>query len=219
MAEASHDEANGTLSPLLRPGWHYLEPLSLEEFSAEDWALLDAQREPYDRERQAAEVLRILRASRDDPTFGYQINNFRHCLQSATKAYRAGKDEEYVVAALLHDIGFVVAETTHAAFAAALLEPYISADNHFMLAQHMVFQAVHFTHHPTADRHARERWRGHPAFERAAEFVALFDQDAVDPRYDNLPLEAFEPMVHRLFLRTPRVNTPPSAAGPHVAAP
>ena len=62
----------------------------------------------YYRERQAMEVLRMLQTSEDDPTFGYPINNFRHCLQSATLAHRAGKSENYVVIALLHDIGFTV---------------------------------------------------------------------------------------------------------------
>ena len=45
----------------------------------------------YYRERQATEILRILQASENDPTFGFQINNFRHCLQSATMALRAAQ--------------------------------------------------------------------------------------------------------------------------------
>ena len=202
-ARQSH-RANGRRDPLAHEDWEYVEAIALEDFSTRDFVLLDAQREVYYRERQAMEVLRMLQASEDDPTFGYPINNFRHCLQSATLAHRAGKDETYVVIALLHDIGFTVCPTVHGQFAAALMEPYISPDDHWMLVHHGIFQNVHSLAHPSLDHYGREKWRGHPAFEQTAEFVALFDQDAMEPNYDNMPLEAFEPMVQRFFAQTPR---------------
>ncbi len=34
--------------------------------------------------------------------------------------------------------------------------------------------------------------------------AARWDQTSFDPDYDTLPLEHFEPMVHRLFAREPR---------------
>lgn len=201
--------AKGRRDPLDHAEWDYVGPVALEDFTAGDFALLDAQRAVYYRERQASEVLRMLQASENDSTFGYQINNFRHCLQSATMALRAGKDEEYVVVALLHDIGFITCPTVHGQFAAALMQPYISAENYWMLVHHAIFQNVHCPAHPTLDPYEREKWRGHPAFERTAEFVALFDQDAMDPNYDSLPLAAFEPKVRRIFARLPqRVEVP-----------
>ena len=36
---------------------------------------------------------------------GFPIDRYTHCLQAATRALRDGRDEEYVVCALLHDIG------------------------------------------------------------------------------------------------------------------
>lgn len=200
---ATGHKANGSHSELYRADWEYV-PVSLEDFSAENFALLDTQRAVYYGERQAMEVLRMLRTSEDDPSFGYPINNFRHCLQSATLAHRAGKDEEYVALALLHDIGFIACPTVHGEFSAALMQPYISPENHWMLVHHAIFQNVHCPGHPTLDQFGREKWRGHPAFERTVEFVALFDQDAMDPNYDNMPFEFFEPMVHRMFAQTPR---------------
>lgn len=201
--------ANGQRDPLDHGDWEYVSQIALQDFSARDFALLDAQREVFYRERQATEVLRMLQASEHDPTFGYPINNFRHCLQSATMAQRAGKNEEYVAIALLHDIGFIACPSVHGQFSAALLQPYISPENHWMLVHHAIFQNVHCPGHPTLDQFEREKWRGHPAFERTVEFVALFDQDAMDPNYDNMPFEAFEPMVQRLFARIPqRVEVP-----------
>lgn len=204
MNAAEGHAANGTRSPLLRGDWKYIEAIPLEDFTAGDFAEMDAQRAPYYAERQADEILRMLKASEDDPSFGYQINNFRHCLQSATMAHRAGKDEEYVAVAVLHDIGFVACPSVHGQFAATMMQPYVSPDIHWMLAHHAIFQNIHCRNHPTLDRMERDKWRGHPAFALTAEFVALFDQAAMDPDYDNMPLEAFEPMVRRLFAKPPQ---------------
>ena len=45
----------------------------------------------------------------------------------------------------------------------------------------------------------REQFRGHPCFERTAQFCERYDSPAFDPSRETLPLEAFEPMVRRLF--------------------
>lgn len=198
------DAANGTNSRLLRDDWDYVEAIPLDDFGESDFALLDAQRPAFAAERQAGQILRIMRGMADDPTFGYRINTFRHCLQSATMAHRAGKDEDYVAMAFLHDIGFDIAPATHGSFVAALVGPYVSPEMEWLLANHAEFQNVHCRNHPTIDRFAREKWRGHPAFAMTAEFCAKFDQGAMDPDYDNMPMEAFEPMVRRLFARAPR---------------
>lgn len=204
MTDTPSHAANGMRTPLYRDDWHYIEPVPLEEFRAGDFALMDEQRAVYYGEEQARHVLTMLAASENEPSFGYQINNFRHCLQSATMAHRAGKSEDYVAVALLHDIGFIACPTVHGRFAAMLLAPYVEPEIVWMLEHHQVFQDFHCHHHPTLDPDARERWRGHPAFATTAEFVAMFDQGAMDPDYENLPLEFFEPMVRRLFSRAPR---------------
>jgi predicted HD phosphohydrolase len=113
-----------------------------------------------------------------------------------------------VVVALLHDIGFVASPSAHGAVAAALLRPYISAANHWMLLHHQVFQDYHLAGAAKVDREARERWRGHPSFEWTARFVATYDQNAMDASYNALPLSAFEPMVRRLFARPPQSISP-----------
>lgn len=195
-------------TPLADPGWSYVEGPSLEEYSAAELAALERQRAVYFAERQAADVLRMLAGSVDDPSFGYPVNNYRHCLQSASMALRDGLDEETVVVALLHDIAFVASPTAHGAVAAALLRPYISEANHWMLLHHQVFQDFHMVGDPGVDRDARERWRGHASFEWTARFVARYDQNAMDASYDALPLSIFEPMVCRLFARPPRRFAP-----------
>lgn len=193
-------------SPLLRPEWRYVEAVALDGFGPADWDLLRRQRGPYYAAEQARQALRLLTCSADDATFGYRINNYHHCLQTASLAHRAGEDEETVVAALLHDVGFVACPDSHGDFAAALLAGYISERNHWMLRHHAVFQQVHLAgvHDPEIDPEARERWRGHPHFQWTADFVERYDQRAMAADYDTLPVAFFEPMVRRLFARPPR---------------
>jgi len=195
-------------SPLLRPDWKYVEKIALEDFRAADWELMNAQRREYYAAEQARQALRMLEAQREDATFGYLVNSYRHCLQSATMALADGRDEETVVVCLLHDIGFIACLDMHGQFAAALLGAYISDANWWMLRHHAVFQNVHVHEYPGVDRHERERWRGHPHFEWTATFVERYDQAATDPRFDCAPLKTFVPMVERLFARPPRPRPP-----------
>lgn len=195
-------------SALLGQDWRYVEKTVLDDFNADDWTLLNGQRADYMAAQQARQALDLLNASRGAPSFGYMINNYRHCLQAATMAWRDGLDEETVVVALFHDLGFVVCPDSHGDFAAAMLSSFISDANHWMLRRHAIFQQAHISGYPGLDQDARERWRGHQHFAWTADFVARYDQNAMDPTYDNAPLEVFEPMVQRLFARTPKVRLP-----------
>ena len=130
---------------------------------------------------------------------GFPIDRLSHSLQTATRAYRDGRDEEYVVMALLHDMGDLLCLYNHADLAAAILKPFISEQNHWIVQQHGIFQGYFFFHHIGLERNAREAFRGHPWFETAAEFVEKYDQSAFDQNYDMAPLSFFEPMVHRVF--------------------
>jgi predicted HD phosphohydrolase len=200
-AQDTHDTHH---SDLLHAGWQYIEKNSLEQFSPQDWQILQSQRDTYMREQQARQALRMLADSEHDSTFGYRVNNYRHSLQSATLALRDGLDEEDIVVCLFHDIGFITCPNSHGEFAAALLGNYVSERNRWMLQRHAIFQDVHAPHHPHADPHGRDRWRGHPHFEWAATFVERYDQAAIDPAYECAPLSHFEPMVMRVFARPPQ---------------
>jgi hypothetical protein len=50
----------------------------------------------------------------------------------------------------------------------------------------------------------REKFRGHPCFERTALFCARHDQNAFDPDYDTMPLDVFLPMLCRVMERPKR---------------
>lgn len=195
--------APGNRSPLADSDWLYLEKIPLEELSRQDWLMLEQQRALYLARHQADQALRLLSASENDPCFGYQVNNYRHCLQSATMVLRDGLSDEDVVVALLHDVGFIACPLLHGDFAASLLGAYVSDRNHWMLRHHATFQNLHSPNMPGVDQHGRERWRGNPYFDWTAEFVARYDQAAADPAYPCEPIETFVPMVRAIFSRPP----------------
>lgn len=130
---------------------------------------------------------------------GFAVDRFEHCLQTATLAHQAGKEEEYVVCALLHDIGDLLGPYNHPDIAAAIVKPFVSEELHFIVEKHGIFQGYYFFHHIGLDRDMRERFRGHPHFEATAAFCELFDQAAFDPGFQSMPLSAFEPMLRRVF--------------------
>lgn len=148
-------------------------------------------------------VLRLLRSLDHDDT-GYRVNRYEHSLQTATRAARDDADEETIVCALLHDIGDLLAPDNHGELAAAILAPYVSEENLWIVRHHGSFQGYHYFHHWGRDRNARDRFVDHPHFDAALRFCDRWDQVSFDPDYDSMPLEHFEPMVTRIFRREPR---------------
>ena len=132
-------------------------------------------------------------------TGGYAVDRLEHSLQSATRAERDGKDQEYVVCALLHDIGDSLASMNHAALAAAIVQPYVSEENHWIVEHHGIFQGYYFFHHWGLDRNMRQRYADSPHYRATVEFCAKYDQNCFDPDYVSEPLEHFVPMVQDVF--------------------
>lgn len=148
---------------------------------------------------------------------GFPVDRYTHSLQTATRALRDGRDEEYVVCALLHDIGDTLGAFNHPDIAAAILKPFVSEANLWMIQHHGIFQGYYFFHHIGMDRDMREAFRGQPHFERTAEFCELYDNPAFDARAQTLPLSEFEPMLRRLFAQ-PRNTIYKAAVAPDALA-
>jgi len=142
-----------------------------------------------------------------DDSVGYQISRLEHSLQAATRAYRAGEDEETVVCVLLHDIGDYLAPANHSEVAAAVLRPYVSEKNYWIVKHHGVFQGYYYFHFTGADRNARDRWKDHPYYQATVDFCAHYDQNSFDPEYGWEPLEFFEPMVRRVLAQPVNVES------------
>src|SRR5258706_3789197 len=170
---------------------------AMAQSTQEDWMKIGAASVNFRRELPDRVIAHLKMLEGD--CGGFAVDRLEHSLQSATLAHRDGMDEEYVVCALLHDMGDVLATANHAELAATVLSPFVSEENRWMLHHHGIFHGYDFFQHIGLDRNMRDQFRGHPSFERTALFCARHDQNAFDPQYDTMPLEAFAPMVHRVM--------------------
>jgi predicted HD phosphohydrolase len=130
---------------------------------------------------------------------GFRIDRLEHSLQTATRAYRDDRDSEYVVCALIHDIGDTLGPFNHPDIAAAILKPFVSEENLWMVQHHGIFQGYYFFGHLGLDPDMREQFRGQPHFERTEEFCAEYDQNSFDPTYRSMTLEDFAPALHEVM--------------------
>jgi predicted HD phosphohydrolase len=171
----------------------------MQHGTATDYALLDS----FERQHAVGLAGRLLGVvdRLDDSLGGYQISRKEHSLQSATRARRAGADIDWVVAALLHDIGDDLAPYNHAEYAAAVLRPYVREEISWVIEHHGVFQSYYFAHHLGGDRDRREEFRDHPWFDLCAEFCAEWDQNSFDPAGPIDDLASFADDVHTVFAR------------------
>ena len=151
----------------------------------------------------ADRVLRELRLQEEETLPGYKISRLTHGLQSATRALNEGADIDWVVGALLHDIGDGLAPQNHDKFAAEILRPYMREEVVWTVEHHASFQMYYYAHHYGWNRHERERYRSSPWFDSCAAFCERWDQESFDPDYPSQPLESFEPLVREVFARTP----------------
>lgn len=174
-------------------------------------AMKDGDREDYEfLERHevaytAGTAGRLLRALEelDESLSGYKVTRLGHSLQSATRAWRDGADEDWIVAALLHDIGDIHAPCNHDEYAAAILRPFLREQCTWVVEKHGLFQRLYYAHHTGGDPEARQCEAGNPYFDDCAEFCERWDQASFDPDYPSLPLAHFAPMVERVFARKP----------------
>lgn len=170
---------------------------SMEASTASDWKIIASHLAPFAKglpDRILAH-LRLL----DGDFGGFPVDRLTHSLQTATLAHRDGRDEEYVICALLHDIGDTLGSYNHADIAAAILKPFVSEANRWMVEKHGIFQGYYFFHHLGMNRDMREIFRDSPWFAQTEEFCARYDGPAFDGEAEFLPLGFFEPMLRRVF--------------------
>ncbi len=174
---------------------------SFQESTKEDWALIMSQRGSLVTSLPGR-VLEQLEYLRDDYG-GFPVDRLEHSLQTATRAERDGRDDEYVMCALIHDIGDILTPHNHPDLAAAILKPFVSEANHWMVAHHGIFQGYYFWHYLGGDRDARDAFADHEFYDHCEEFCALYDAPAFDASYKSNPLEYYTPLIEDFFGRNP----------------
>ncbi len=171
----------------------------MDEGTQADWQAIGRHFVPF-AGQLADRVLTHLKLL-DGDYGGFPIDRLQHSLQTATRAHRGGESEEYVVTALLHDIGDTLGSYNHPDIAAAILKPFVDDKLHWMCQHHGIFQGYYFFHYLGMNRDMRDAFRDHEHFEDTARFCELYDQTAFDADYVSEPLDFFEPMVRRVFAK------------------
>jgi predicted HD phosphohydrolase len=169
----------------------------MDESSRDEWMII--ARATLEQQRQVPErVLGMLRGL-ETLHAGFGVSQLHHALQTATMAKRANASDELVLCSLCHDIGKYVSIANHAAIAAELLRPYVSAGAYQIVLTHQDFQGRHYYEHFGKSGQLREQHQSEPWFADAERFTDEWDQAAFDPRYPVLPLAEFEPLVRQFF--------------------
>lgn len=170
---------------------------SFAESTKEDWQFIIGEQRKF----VSGLPDRILAHMRllDGDYGGFPIDRLQHSLQTAESAAEAGEDDEYIVCALLHDIGDTLGSFNHPDVAAAILQPFISESNHWMIKHHGIFQGYNFFHHLGMDRNMRDQFKGSENYDRTERFIAKYDNLAFDADHPKLSLDLFAPMVQKVM--------------------
>ncbi len=170
---------------------------TFEESTKDDWMVIAGQL-PHTQSLAADNIITQLEMLERDHG-GFPVSRLEHSLQTATRAEEDGRDEEYVLCALVHDIGDTLAPFNHPSIAAGIVKPFVSEANHWMVEHHGIFQGYYFWHHLGMDRDTRDQYTDSPYYEYTDEFCAKYDQTAFDADYVSASLSHFEPLVAKFF--------------------
>ncbi len=173
----------------------------MSEGTVEDYALLDKLEHEFTA--KLPDRIMAALAGLEHTLSGYKVSRLGHSLQSATRAHQDNQPVEYIVAALVHDIGDDLAPYSHSELAASVLRPFVDDRLHWIVKHHGVFQLYYYGEQMGMDRNVRDRFKNHPWFDDAVEFCEKYDENCFDPDFENLPLAFFEPMVREVFSREP----------------
>ena len=173
--------------------------IRMKDGTAEEYVFLQRQEAAF-AAGTAERVLAGLRAL-ENSMGGYRVSRLGHSLQSAARAERDSADIDWIVCALLHDIGDALAPHNHSQLAAAIVEPFVREECSWVVRHHGAFQMIYYGHHIGLDPEARARYRDDTNYGACVEFCERWDQASFDPDYDTPPLEHFEPMVREVFAR------------------
>ena len=169
--------------------------------TADDWAIIVRELEEQAK-RLPTRLLAHLQLLRDESS-GFAVDRLEHALQTATRAAEDGRDKEYVVCALLHDIGDTLGPMNHDQIAGAIIQPFVSEKNHWIISHHSTFQGYYFFEYSGLDKNLRDKYKSHEYYGDCEEFCRKYDQNSFDTNFTSMPLDEFAPIIEEIFT-TPR---------------
>ena len=125
----------------------------MKDGDKEDYLLLQKYEEKYVSLTYERIIEELTRQGKNTME-GYKITRLDHGLQSATRAYNDGADIDWIVGALLHDIGDGLAPQNHDRFSAEVVRPYVRDEITWVIEHHGIFQMIYYAHHYGWDKNA-----------------------------------------------------------------
>src|SRR5688500_8888160 len=104
---------------------HRVSFTQMKDGTKEEYLLLQQLEKPF-IQRTADRLIMELKRQQDDTLERYRITRLEHALQCATRALRDGANDDWVVAALFHDIDDGLSPQNHDRVAVEILRPFIS---------------------------------------------------------------------------------------------
>ncbi|MDI9818110.1 MULTISPECIES: HD domain-containing protein [unclassified Legionella] len=182
----------------MKKNTHTVDFTNLEDASVEDFKFLLPKMQEYTG--NVADNILYLLEKQKDIVDGFPVNLYEHSLQTATRAYLDGAEDEMVVVALLHDATMEISHVNnHAEVAAALLKPYISEKNYWILKHHSIFQSYYFFEKIGLDKNGREQFKNHSLYNEVVDFCERWDNPSFDPDYNSKPISFFKPIVRKIL--------------------
>lgn len=181
----------------------------MEQGTKEDYAFL-ARHEAAFCKALPARILNALENLRNSHS-GYKIDRLDHSLQTATRAENDGADIDWIVSALVHDLGDDLAPLNHDSLAAAILKPYVREECSWVVKHHGIFQYKYYADKIGLDPEARQKYADHPYYNAAVKFCEDWDQTSFDPDFKTRPLSHFRPLIETVFTRPawdPKIMNP-----------
>ena len=173
----------------------------MKDGDKEDYELLT--KHEFDFNKKTADRLLKVMVTLDESLSGYKVTRLEHSIQSATRAWRDGADVDWVVSALLHDVGDIYAPSNHDEFAASILKPFVREQCTWVVKKHGVFQMIYYGKHLGINPLKRDKYKDHRYYDDCVTFCERWDQASFDPSYNSEPLEFFSDMVDEVFNRQP----------------
>ena len=172
----------------------------MRDGTVEDYALLEELEHEFARALPDRIMERM--QALENSLSGYKVSRLDHSLQTATRALNDGADVDWIVTALVHDLGDDLAPLNHDSLAAAILKPYVREECTWVTHHHGIFQYAYYGDKVGLDPEARQKYKDHPSYDAAVTFCERWDQSSFDPDYPTEPLETFRSMVEEVFSRT-----------------
>ena len=119
---------------------------SMKEGSKADYELLHKLEKPY-LAMTSDRIMDALEIQGETTLPGYKITRLEHGLQAASRAENQGADIDWIIGALLHDIGDGLAPQNHDRLSAEIIRPYVRWEVTWTVEHHGIFQMFYYAHH------------------------------------------------------------------------